>query len=829
MRGFLLQVGVVLLLAACAAGSGRQGTQIVVTGTGPAVPVQSGSTTAFLMTVKNIGPYDASGIKVIDNVGNQLKLLSITCTAAGGGTCPSTPSVEMTLNTLPNGGSLLFTVNVQLDNGASGTIQNTMSANFAEQIDQSQGSTSVTGQAFSIVTNVVVSGTGPSGILIGGSPAVFVMTVTNNGPDATAAFNVYDNVGNGLALNGITCAASGGATCPTTVGVLTAIPTLPSGGVLTFTVDTTIGQNVNGTVSNELVADVKTNPTPSSDTFDVTATVVSAALNVSGTAPSGPLLAGTSAAFTMVVTNNGPGTAQNIAISNALSSGITASGSVACVASGGAICPTTLGQTMSLTSMPAGGILTFTFPFTVNSGASGPVTDTLTVSSTTDPHGNQSATVGVGSSSSNVTVTETGSTQVAAGTNAVFTAIVANTGPSAASNISVTDVLTGLVNPVVTVACTAATGVQCPTTLGPSMVIPTLGVGRAETFTFTVHVPVSASGQGAIVNTVTISAVGNIDTTQNVASFSTLPINSDNGTYQVFAADGNQYTLIVNFDTLVYTITGATITKSGSFQPMPMGGGNYVIFDSTVSGTEQFRVATDLIVGGYDFGSGVIPYVAARVFGSSLRQLVAQYDLVTVTIPAGGGQATTAAGTARVSGNTLSICQQDTGVVLPQACPAASLQNYALTVNGNIFTGTSSSSSTVQLSFQEALIGATVAIVGTGGGSAAGSRQLIIGLPDSAALAGGTLQGPSTVGDVAATADWVTLILTDNSYMASGALGSTGLVSLQRINTTIGPFSMRQGTLPSGGLFYVMQASPLAIAFGAASGSASGLLQITVP
>ncbi len=827
--GLLLQLSVVLSLAACAAGSGRQGTEIVVGGTGPADPVQSGNTTEFLMTVKNTGPYDASGIKLIDNVGNQLKLISITCTAAGGATCPSAPSVEMTDLALPNGGSLLFTVTVQLDTGATGTIQNTMTASFAEELDTTQDSASATGTAFSIVTNVVVSGTGPTGTLVGGSPAVFVMTVTNNGPDATGAFNVYDNVGNGLALNAITCTASGGAACPATVGVLTAIPTLPSGGVLTFTVDTTIGQNVNGTVSNELVADVKTNPTPTSDTYYATATVVTADLNVSGTAPSGPLLAGTSAAFTMVVTNNGPGTAENIAISNVLSAGITATGSVGCVPSGGAVCPTTLGQTMSLASMPNGGAVTFTFPFTVNTGTSGQISDTLTVSSTTDARGNQSATVGVGSGSSNVTVTETGSTQVSAGTNAVFTAVVANTGPSAASNITVTYVLTGPAGTVATVACTAAAGVQCPPTLGPSMVIPTLGVGRAESFTFTVPVPLSASGQGAIINTVTVSAVGNSDTTQDVASFSTVPINSANGTYQVFAADGNQYTMTVNFDAATYTITGGTLSAPISESFLPPNNGNYV-----VSGVEEFRVATDLIVGGQDFGNGVIPYLAARVFGSTLQQLNStsggQYDLVTLTIPAGGGAVTTAAGTARVSGNTLAICQQATAVTLTQDCPTGSLQSFALSIDGNIYTGINTITA-APFVFQEAIIGATVALVSANGTAADGSSQLLIGLPDSSALAGGTTQGPSTTGDLAASADWVTLSLTTDTYAVSGTLEST-TASLGPVAAHGGPFSLLVGTRASdGGQIYVMQASPLAIAFGGpgGSGTANGLLQITVP
>jgi hypothetical protein len=204
-----------------------------------------------------------------------------------------------------------------------------------------------------------------------------------------------------------------------------------------------------------------------------------------------------------------------------------------------------------------------------------------------------------------------------------------------------------------------------------------------------------------------------------------------------------------------------------------------------------------------------------------------QYDLVTLTIPAGGGPATTAAGTARVSGNTLAICQQPLAVSLTQSCPTTPtnyLQSYALSINGNVYTGTNTQTA-VQFNFQEAIIGATVALVSANGIASDGSSQLIIGLPDSSALAGGTTQGPSTTGDVAASADWVTLTLTNTSYMASGTLGSAS-TTLKHFFINSGPFSLLES---SPAQIYVMQASPLAIAFGDPAGSDNGLLQITVP
>ena len=840
IRDLILHLTVLLVLSACASGSGRQGTQINVTGSAPTAQVLGGSNVVFVMTVTNAGPFDASNIKLVDNVGNQLKLLSITCAATGGATCPSAPSVEMVIPTLPNGGSLIFSVTTQLDSGATGVIENSMTSSFAEEIDPTGDSAVATANASSIVTNVVVSGTGPTGTVVGGSAAVFVMTVTNNGPDAATNFNVYDNVGNGVTLTGITCAASGGAVCPATVGVLTAVDTLPSGGVLTFTVHTQIGQNVNGTVTNQLVADIKTNPTQSADSFYATATVITADLSVTGTPPAGPLLPGSAASFTMVVTNNGPGTSLNIDITNALSTNITASGAITCVAAGGAACPTTLGPAMTLASMPDAGALTFTVPFTVNAGASGAVTDTMTVTSTTDARGPQTATVGVGAGSSFVTVTETGTSTVGAGTNAVFTAVVGNTGPAVATNIAVNEVLTvpaGSGITLLSVTCAAASGIICPASLGASMVIPSLGVGRAMNFTYTVLVPAAAAGLGPIINTVTASAIGNADTTQNSASYSTQPINAYDGTYQLFAGNGYQYTMVANFGTTTgtYTITGNGANISESFTADATGGGYTV-----VNGGPQFRVGTDVIVGGQDFGQGVIPYIAARVFGTTVQQLAGTsggtYNFMTIGLLANNGGAVTAANTASVSGNILAICQTSTSnitVMTTQNCPAAWLQTYALSVDGNVFTATNTNTAGIpkQFTFEEAQIGATTALLGANQAPnvpavpAGVSQQLIIGLPDAKVIAGGSSQGESVQGTVH---EWITAALTSSSYGFSGSSYSDSVVL--GAAPAGGPFSMLIGDLATTGQpIYVMQSYPISVAFGAVQGSASGLLQVTIP
>ncbi len=790
------------------------------------------------MTVTNAGPYDASNVKIVDNIGNQLKLLSITCTSTGGATCPNPVQVENVIPTLPNGGALIFAVTTQLDSGATGTVANTMAATFAEEIDSTQDSATVTAMATSTVTNIVVAGKGPTTTTTGGGPVDFVMTVTNNGPDTATDFNVFDNVGSGLTLTGITCAASGGAVCPSTVGVVTAIPSLVSGGTLTFNVSTVANQQANGTVDNELSVNVTTNPNKSDDSFFATAAVVSSDLTIVGTAPAGPLSGGAAAAFTMVVTNTGPGIAANVALVNTLSTGLTASGTVTCTAAGGAVCPTPLGQSMLVPTIPVNGVLTFTFPVTVSAGTNGTVTDSLTATSATDPKGSVTAVSGVGSSSPDVGVTETGNAFVQGGNNAVFTAVVSNDSAVTASNTTVSYSLSGSAGSVATVTCQPSTGAICPTTLGPSMTVPTLNPGRFLTFTFSVPAPTPTVGQSLapIVNTVNVNVAGDTNPANNTATYSTSPVVSADGTYQVFAANGQQYTMVISFEALSYTIAdiGQPAFLQESFVVDATGGGY------TVGGAQHFRIGPDVIVGGQIFAAGgpVVPYLAAKSFGTTIVQLGGVfgglYDLATLTIPP-GGTPVTHAGTARVSGNVLSICQSNatagTQVYIPQNCPANALSTYNITVSGTTYTATGADPGDVgqTFTFQLAIIGATVTIVSAGPSPDGSSQQTLFGVPDSSTFAGLYFLGASTQFGTTPS-DWITMTLTDSSYSYTGQLGTSGSAPLANINANSGPFAMLVGNLHADGAqIYVMQTYPLTIEFGGYGGLASGMLQVTLP
>ncbi len=112
----------VTLLAACGGSRSPSGTDVAVSGSGPADAVSAGDAVVFEMSVRNQGPNPAHDIKINNVLGNQLALLSVTCTASGGATCPEEPGLAMDVSKLPTGGQLDFTVSASLLSAAGTTV-----------------------------------------------------------------------------------------------------------------------------------------------------------------------------------------------------------------------------------------------------------------------------------------------------------------------------------------------------------------------------------------------------------------------------------------------------------------------------------------------------------------------------------------------------------------------------------------------------------------------------------------------------------------------------------------------------------------------------------
>ena len=403
-------------------------------------------------------------------------------------------------------------------------------------------------------------------------------------------------------------------------------------------------------------------------------------------------------------------------------------------------------------------------------------------------------------------VSQVGPSTVGAGTTATFTALVVNTGRNEATNLVITATLTA--GYTSTVTCEPSFGAICPAVMGPSMTLPSLGSGRHLTLTYQVAVPVASRGD--IVHHVQVVSDRDDDLSDNASTVTAIAVDARNGAYKAYAANGRMYELTIDFDALNYTMQGGPTPVAKTFVPRA---GEYV-----VSGTQRLRTATDLVIGNHDFGGGLVPYIAARRFGTTLVDAV--FNLATRNV-ADDGTATTHPGTARISGNVLSVCQTDAGVQSPQNCPVA-LTSYTLSVAGDIYTGVDTSSGAV-FTFRLARSGASIILLSALTAPDA-TQQLRVGLQESPGLAWGTLFGPTNTGD------WITMVL-DAANISWAVLGATtnDQAGLQRISNT-GPFGMMVGKrLTDSADIYVLQTAPLAIMIGAFDDTANGTFQVAVP
>lgn len=787
-----------------------------LSGTGPADTVAGGSLASFEMRVVNNGPDPATGLRVLNTVGSNLSFVSATCSASGGASCPGTVGVVTDVGTLAVGGQLTFRVNALVASGTNGTIANTLQATADNVFSVGGNSVVATGTAFSARSSLAVAGTGPTAAVASGGTASFRMTVSNAGPDVASAVRLVNSLSGNLTLTGVSCAvATGGATCPASTGAAMDIATLPVGGSLGFDVTAVVAAGTQGSILSTMTASVTAGGVRTETAGVAVGSAYAVSVAVSGSGPAGPLAGGATGEFLMDVTNSGPGTALDLVLTNSLSSGLDARGSIVCVQAVGATCPAITGGSISVASLPAGASLRFSVPFTVTAGANGTVGNTMSVAVAGDARTtDNSATASFTAASIDVGVSQVAASQVDAGNTITYTAIVANPGSQAASNLVITHALSGAGSTGLTAAivCTASVAAACPAT-GPTMTLASLPA--RSTLTFTITVATLSSTRGAVASTVAVTSDGDPNAGNNSANSTTTVVDPRNGSYKAIAANGNVYDLTMDFDAASYTMAGA-----GNAQAFGAPVGN----EYTVAGAVRFRVAEDLIVGGHDFGAGVLPYVAVRRFETTIADAAGQFNLVIRDVPVSGAAGTRAA-VALISGNQMSVCNQDVADVAPPGsrCAAGRQQNYTLAVSSGVYTATDTGGGAA-VRFFVARNGAARLMVGATGTGPSGA-QMRLGLQEQpGGLLGGTLAGASTSGI------WIpTMTLTATSYLVTDAGSDNNSATLGQVDQ--GVQSLRTGVLTIGAdRIWVMQSAPLAVAFGDAGavGAGRGLLQIVL-
>lgn len=407
-------------------------------------PVVAGGTISYQLDVNNLGPNTASGITVTTQLpaGNVAFLDAMgtgwSCTNVG-------QLVTCTRASLIMGPAPTITINVRAPAvagtlNAMATVVSTSSDLVAANNSDGEDTT-----VFASANLAIAIADAPDPVLSGGV-ITYTVSVSNAGPSTASSVTVTDTIPMGTSFmaasgTGWSCGfASGDVTCTTS--------SLPVGAAPALTIQL-VAPNMSTTVLNTVsVASVTNDPMMANNTAVASTSVdASADLALTLAATPEPVAAQSTLTYTINVTNNGPRDATTVSVTNRLPDGNVVFQNA-----------TGIGWTCAL----AGQIVTCTRPtllvgvaptITINVTTPASFTslvDQATVTSTQPDNvpGNNSQTVtSTGATPlADLSVTLADDTDPANGDGAAgclgtscinYTAVVANSGPQAATGVSV--------------------------------------------------------------------------------------------------------------------------------------------------------------------------------------------------------------------------------------------------------------------------------------------------------------------------------------------------------------------------------------------------------
>ena len=326
-----------------------------------------------------------------------------------------------------------------------------------------------TANADLLVPALSVVKTPKNGTFTAGNPGAWSIKVANGGTGAARNVTVSDDlpVGDAFSSGAATASPSTGfsqtaydSSGPTT-NVTWTLTSIAAGASVTITVPTSVASNLasGATLNNTAQAQATEEPTPVSDTGNVTI-ATSAGVAVTNSAAPSPATAGGDLEYTINVTNTGPSDAQGVTLSDPL----PASATFVAFDSGASFCSQSAGSiNCSFGTLASGASQLVKVHVTLASSAPGSVSDTATVASTTtDPDSadnSATATVAAGRTA-DLALTDTANpTAVVQGQDASLTLTASNGGPSDAPNTVITDVLpNGLSFVSASAGCTNSSG-----------------------------------------------------------------------------------------------------------------------------------------------------------------------------------------------------------------------------------------------------------------------------------------------------------------------------------------------------------------------------------
>jgi uncharacterized repeat protein (TIGR01451 family) len=452
--------------------------------------LDAGQNVTYTLHVANAGPGTADAVTVTDPVPAGTNFVS-----ADSGGSNSSGTVTWNLGDLAPGASTDLQVVLHVVAGRLTDVSNTASVSTSST-DPAAGNDSATeGTTVTTSADMSVTKSDSPDPVQEGQPLTYTLDVANAGPSDAQNVVVTDPLPAGVSY--VSATPSQGS-CSQAAGVVTcSLGTVGVGATPTIAIDVTAGSA--GTISNTASVSSDTSDPSSGDNSDTEGTTVqpTADLSVSKGDSPDPVVAGNQVTYTMVVTNNGPSTAQSVVLADPLPAGtsfVSADGGGS--ESGGTV-------TWNLGDLANGASATVHLTVAVNAGRTSGISNTATVSSDTLDaiSGNDSATAGTGVDIlADLSIVKSDSSDpVAVGDAFTYTLDVANAGPSHATNVVVSDPLPAEVSYV------SATPSQGSCSEAGGTVTCSLGA-LADGGTASIDVLVTADVDGPISNAASVSS-----------------------------------------------------------------------------------------------------------------------------------------------------------------------------------------------------------------------------------------------------------------------------------------------------------------------------------
>lgn len=488
---------------------------------GPAT-ITAGQQITYTVTVSNTGTSNAVAVAIADVIPASIK--GVTWTSAVSGTALINTGATGSNNNLavsadiPAGAANKVTLTIRgtVDPAFSGSIVNTATATPSEA--GTTAVTSTTTATASRTPDVSISKTGPA-TLIAGQNISYTITVNNFSSSDARALVIADQVP--ASITGVTWSAAVSGTAvingtPSGSGNAISITgDLPagSGNVITVTVNGIVSPAFSGTITNTASA---TPAEPGTVAKTATSTAGISKIPLLSIQKTGPatISAGQQINYTLTINNTGTANADNATITDVVPAGISNVTWSAVADASAVIVGTASGTGNNISvkaNIPAGtaNVLKVNIQGTVSASATGTISNTGTVTPAepgTTP-GSSTVTTTL-KSTPGITLSKSGPSQISAGQTVTYTVIAGNSGPSDATNLSISDIVPAPLTNVswsTTVEGTASITSGASGTNNNSVLVKgniAAGAGNRILITISGQVP-SSTGSTSFANTAT--------------------------------------------------------------------------------------------------------------------------------------------------------------------------------------------------------------------------------------------------------------------------------------------------------------------------------------